>query len=982
MNRIKGLFLRKLAVLLTYLILPLAVFSASITIDTLNARGTISPLIYGTNQQMQGNENLTCMRFGGNRVTGYNWENNASNAGSDWYHSSDTFMCTSLENPVSDYDCANVPGAVLNNFIDYCITRGYEPLITLPMAGYVAADKNGNVLESQAAPSVRWKTLISKKGSAFSLPPDISDNYVYADEEVAHIVNRYGLSGAGGVRFYELDNEGDLWNSTHVRIHPSPVGAYEWVTRGAQLAKAVKDVDPQAQIMGPVFFGIWSMMSQGDDWDSVRGTNTWYVPYYLQQMKAQSDADGRRLLDVLDIHYYSEAREGLYPPFDYNNGQCRITESGCNSAEAIQARLQAPRSLWDPAYIENSSAGQWCGTALPIIPKVQAAIDTNFPGTKIAVTEFGFGGGNNFSGGIAMADALGIFGKYGVYIATMWNTDYGLFHSAAYKLFRNYDGANSTYGDTKVYCESGDNASMTAYASISGTDETELHVIVLNKSSAAQDAAFVINGSAAYQTGEAYGFGGSDSTITVKAAPVVTGNTFSYSIPAYSAYHFVFYGAIGPTNTPTPSITPGGPTLTFTNTYTHTHTNTSTYTATNTPTPGAGIDIYDGDTAGMTITDGTVNNSADGGGISQGSAGSPGDGMVAAFASIQSWWQQHDWALNTPVNTGAYTLLEFDIISEAGIPNGFRFGLDWNLADWSVDVADYISGGVINQTWNHVSIPLNILLQGGNVINRLVFIANANNDYSVIIDNVRITGQALQTPTYTYTVSATETETAVNTAVNPPVNTATNTATLTPSLTPSPAITFTITSTHQISFTATAVDTAEYTATVTLTNTAVLTVTKTITVSPSNTAGITFTKTATRTGTATVTNTAIYTATETPVLAATFTHTPVLVNEQDELKIENVTVYPNPYTGSGLAVMFDITKSTQSVKFSLYTGSFRLIKEAKINITPGAGNKKAEISSENFESLANGTYYCVISAEDGGAKAVSKINTVVIIRKK
>jgi len=843
------------------------------------------------------------------------------------------------------------------------------------MAGYVAADKNGNVLESETAPSARWKTLISKKGTAFSLPPDTLDNYVYADEEVAHIVNRYGLSGAGGVRFYELDNEGDLWNSTHVRIHPLPVGAYEWVTRGAELAKAVKDVDPQAQIMGPVFFGIWSMMGQGDDWDSVRGANNWYVPYYLQQMKAMSDADGRRLLDVLDIHYYSEAREGLYPPFDYRNGQCRITEAGCNSSEAVQARLQAPRSLWDPSYIENSSVGEWCGTGLPIIPKIQAAIDANYPGTKIAVTEFGFGGGNDFSGGIAMADALGIFGKYGVYIATMWNTDYGLFHSAAYKLYRNYDGANSVYGDTKVYCESGNVSSMTAYASISGTDESELHVIVLNKSSSAQNADFVISGSASYQSGEAYGFGQSNSSVTLKAAPAVTGNTFSYSVPAYSAYHFVFHGAIGPTNTPTPSITPGGPTLTFTSTYTHTHTSTRTFTATITPTPGAGIGIYDGDTAGMTITDGAVNNSADGGGLSQSADGSPGNGMAVSFAAIQSWWQQHSWDLNTPVNTGSYTSLEFDIISEAGMPNGLRFGLDWNLTDWSVDVADYVAGGVINQDWHHVSIPLDTLLQGGTVIGRLIFVGNANNDYSVIIDNVRITGQAMHTTTYTYTPSASKTATAVNTQTNTPSNTATGSPTAVITITPSA----TITMTRALSITNTPSGNTTFTATATRTSS--VAASNTITITPSNTAVILLSSTVTKTNTATITNTVIYTATETPVLPATYTHTPVAVNEQEELKIENVTVYPNPYTGTGMAVMFDITKSASSVKFILYSGSFRLIKETSAHITAGAGTKKIFISPEYFESFANGTYYGIISAEAGGEKAVSKINTVVIIRK-
>jgi hypothetical protein len=36
--------------------------------------------------------NLTLSRSGGNRMTAYNWETNASNAGSDYYNENDSFL--------------------------------------------------------------------------------------------------------------------------------------------------------------------------------------------------------------------------------------------------------------------------------------------------------------------------------------------------------------------------------------------------------------------------------------------------------------------------------------------------------------------------------------------------------------------------------------------------------------------------------------------------------------------------------------------------------------------------------------------------------------------------------------------------------------------------------------------------------------------------------------------------------------------------
>ncbi len=79
-------------------------------------------------------------------------------------------------------------------------------------------------------------------------------------------------------------------------------------------------------------------------------------------------------MDVLDLHWYPEAQ----------GGGVRITENN-NSSAVVAARVQAPRSLWDPTYGynasnpvlgENSWITQW-STQGPIrfLPRVQRDVD-------------------------------------------------------------------------------------------------------------------------------------------------------------------------------------------------------------------------------------------------------------------------------------------------------------------------------------------------------------------------------------------------------------------------------------------------------------------------------------------------------------------------------------------------------------------------------------------------------------------------------
>ena len=88
--------------------------------------------------------------------------------------------------------------------------------------------------------------------------------------------------------------------------------------------------------------------------------------------------------------------------------------------------------------------------AIALLPKVLASIEI-YPGTKLAITEYSYGADDHFSGGIAMADVLGIFGKYGLYAAYYWPTSSKVdYVAAAYRIYRNYDGKKSTFGDISL----------------------------------------------------------------------------------------------------------------------------------------------------------------------------------------------------------------------------------------------------------------------------------------------------------------------------------------------------------------------------------------------------------------------------------------------------------------------------------------------------------------------------------------------------
>ena len=238
-----------------------------------------------------------------------------------------------------------------------------------------------------------------------------------------------------------------------------------------------------------------------------------------------------RLLDVFDLHWYSEAIG--------NNERIVGASNPANRANA-EARMQAPRTLWDRNYREDSWIAQWYSSFLPLLPRMKTAITTYFPGTKLSISEYNYGGENHISGGLAMADALGIYGKYGVDFGFYWQMEtQTAFTSAAFKLYRNYNGSNGTFGSVSVNAATGDSVRTSIYASVVSSVNTELHLILLNKSfDSTMTATITITSPETYESVRIWSFDSSSATIRERLpAPAITGNAFTCAIPKLTACH-------------------------------------------------------------------------------------------------------------------------------------------------------------------------------------------------------------------------------------------------------------------------------------------------------------------------------------------------------------------------------------------------------------------------------------------------------------
>lgn len=452
--------------------------AVTIAVDASAGVRRINPNIYGmayaTTAQLN-DLNVPVNRMGGNNTTRYNWSINADNRANDWYYQSIP-------------ETSAVPGERGDTFISQTRAGNAQPMVTIPIIGWVAklgANRSKLASYSQAKYGAQtdadWQWypdagngILASNGQPITNndPHDANVPVTATDQRawVQAIVNRWGQASAGGLRYYILDNEHSIWHSTHRDVHPTGANMEEIRNRILEYAAAIKAVDASALIVGPEEWGWSGYLLSGYDqqWGSRNGWsnlpdraahgNMDYLPWLLQQLRN----DGRRLLDIFTVHYYPQGGE-------FSND---------TSTAMQQRRNRSTRSLWDPNYTDET----WIADKVRLIPRLRSWADTYYyAGTPIGLTEYNWGAENHINGATAQADVFGIFGREGLDIGARWTTpDTATPTYKAIKMYRNYDGAKSTFGDWSVQAAGPNPDNVAAFAAARSADGS-LTVMVISK---------------------------------------------------------------------------------------------------------------------------------------------------------------------------------------------------------------------------------------------------------------------------------------------------------------------------------------------------------------------------------------------------------------------------------------------------------------------------------------------------------------------
>ncbi|HET9223177.1 MAG TPA: glycoside hydrolase family 44 protein, partial [Roseiflexaceae bacterium] len=522
----------------------------ALSVNAASVQRAISPYIYGMNfadQALAQELRLPVNRWGGNSTTRYNWQIDVHNTGLDYYY----------EN-IPDGNSTTLPnGSSGDKFVEQNRATGTDTLLTIPLIGWTPKQRRDNHPYDCGYP----KTQFASQQSFYPYDPNCGNGLTPGGQPVTtsstagntsiaigppfvqswmqHLVGRYGGAGQGGVRFYNLDNEPGLWNSTHRDVHPLHPSYDELTDDGKLYAAAIKAIDPNAQTLGPVQDG-WtryyyaSYLEYPDtiaqaDRDNHDGKP--FVVWYLQQMAAYEQQQGTRLLDYFDLHYYPQTSN--------------VALSPAGDAERQARRLRSVRSLWDPTYVDESwipSTGEATAVdgvgvdgAVQLIPRMRDWIARNYPGTKLAISEYNWGALDHINGALAQADVLGIFGREGVDLATIWDApaadEPGAF---AFRMYRNYNGQGGAFGELSVSASSADQGQLAIYAARRAVDGG-LTLMIINKTGGELTSNVALSGFSPAATAQVYRYSPANlSAIVRQPDQAVSASGFSATFPANS----------------------------------------------------------------------------------------------------------------------------------------------------------------------------------------------------------------------------------------------------------------------------------------------------------------------------------------------------------------------------------------------------------------------------------------------------------------
>lgn len=451
-----------------------------IRVDANVSRHSINPNIYGlayADSSTLTDLNCPLNRYGGNNASRYNWQLNADNRGNDWYYE-------------SIGDSSSTPGERGDSFVSSAKAAKAQAMLTIPMIGWIAKlgpnrskSAGFSIAKYGAQNSNNWQwfpdagngvrtdgqPVTGNNPNDANVPNSVSLQAGW----VQHLVGTWGTASNGGLRYYILDNEHSIWHSTHRDVSPTAPTMDAIRDKMIDYSQAIKAADPSTLVVGPEEWGWSGYLFSGYDqqygsqhgWSFLPDRNAhanWdYMPWLLDQLRQNQTSTGKRLLDVFSLHFYPQGGE-----------------FGSDVSTAMQLRRnRSTRALWDPSYVDET----WIGTQVKLIPRMHDWVNAYYPGTQIAITEYNWGAEQHINGATTQADILGIFGREGLDLAARWTTPAASTPTyKAIKMYRNYDGQKSAFGDTTVSAVAPNPDTLSSFAALRSTDGA-LTVMTINK---------------------------------------------------------------------------------------------------------------------------------------------------------------------------------------------------------------------------------------------------------------------------------------------------------------------------------------------------------------------------------------------------------------------------------------------------------------------------------------------------------------------
>jgi hypothetical protein len=224
-----------------------------------------------------------------------------------------------------------------------------------------------------------------------------------------------------------------------------------------------------------------------------------------------------RILDYVDVHIYPQI----------NN----VYSDNLGSADVQAKRLRSTRQLWDRSYVHEG----WIGQPVYLIPRMKEWVANRYPGTKLAITEYNWGALGYMNGALAEADLLGIFGREGLDLATLWGPpdidDPGAY---AFRMYRNYDGQDSGFGETSVQAASTDQDQLAIYAAQRSSDQA-LTLMIVNKTGQALTSTLTLTNFQPAAAAQVYRYSGANLAAIVQLSnQAVAAGGFTAIYPANS----------------------------------------------------------------------------------------------------------------------------------------------------------------------------------------------------------------------------------------------------------------------------------------------------------------------------------------------------------------------------------------------------------------------------------------------------------------